>query len=211
MRYSIDGYNYLFRRFHRNRRLQKQLKTYREKLTEYLKEESIETLNDKNKVIDLNEIKNIIDRNDSKESNENEHYIIDIKEPTELNENEHYIIDRNDSKDNIVETIDGKLNDLKNQLEDLEPYLQEKYINELQNELKDLKKYVELKKNEIENEYKEEPILYQKVVNSIRNQIPIEEPTEECMEEDIEECISNPKVLLHEEKKKNKKKNFKNY
>ena len=49
MRYSIDGYNYLFRRFHRNRRLQNQLKAYREKLTEYLHEESIEKLNDKNK------------------------------------------------------------------------------------------------------------------------------------------------------------------
>ena len=144
MRYSIDGYNYLFRRFHRNRRLQTQLKTYREKLNEVLKEESIETLSDKNEIINLNEINNDQRMKDTKESNKNEHYIIDINDSKESNE--HYIIDINDSTDNIVETMKEKLNDLKHQLEDLEPYVEEKYINRLQNEVKDLKKKCSIKK-----------------------------------------------------------------
>ena len=224
MRYSIDGYNYLFRRFHRNRRLQNQLKAYREKLTECLHEESIEKSNDKNNVIDLDEINHVQDLKEPVDSNESEHCTINIKEPIEPNESEHYIVDIKDPTDNIIETIERKLNDLKNQLEGLEPYLQEKYINELQNELKDLKNYVELRKNEIENECKEEPVLYQKVLDSIRNQIYIDKPEEENLEENQEEHLEenlekplcSPTVILHEEKKKKKKKktkkkNFKIY
>ena len=88
MTYSIDGYNYLLRRFNRNRRLQPRLKEYREKLEIYLKEQYMMKLNDKNECIDLND--------------DNNNYIIDIKQDGSFRLNLDYFCG---SENNILERV----------------------------------------------------------------------------------------------------------